>query len=145
MISERYYPAMASPVDISARTVAEMVVQLGCLTRKRSKIDGRSIDFTLAYNLRKLLAEDPFEALVDAASVLSNSASRTVERGLERMMHKMAQQQGKHYFGMCPNCKYFQGEGYHANGEPNYCCTLVDEPLKEAEKQQLCVNFLPGR
>ncbi len=185
---------MVAPVDIGARTVAEMIMQLGCLargdgfvadltlaqwaalryfaranrfsrtvsafaefhgttrgtasqtvkglvenaylTRKRSKIDGRSIDFTLTQKSRKLLAEDPLEALVVAASALSNSTSRTVERSLERMLREMAQQQGKHYFGKCPNCKFFQGDG---------CCALVDEPLKEAEKQQLCVNFLPGR
>ena len=203
MISERYYPAMAAASDVSARTVAELVVQLGCLTRgegfianltfaqwtalryffranrfsrtvsafadfhgttrgtasqtikslvqnghlrrNRSKTDGRSIDFTLAYESKKLLAEDPFEALVVAASALSKSASHTVERSLERMLHDMAQQQGKHHFGMCPNCKYFQEDGCYANGNPNYCCTLVDEPLKEAETQQLCVNFLPSR
>ncbi len=203
MISERYYPAMAALSDISARTVAELVVQLGCLargdgfvgdltlaqwtalryfsranrfsrsvsafadfhgttrgtasqtikglvqngnlTRKRSKTDGRSIDFTLTYKSKKLLAEDPFEALVVAASALSNSASHTVERSLERMLRKMTQQQGKRHFGRCPNCKYFQDDGCYANGKPNYCCTLVDEPLKEAETQQLCVNFLPGR
>ena len=203
MISERYYPAMAATSNISARTVAELVVQLGCLTRgdgfvgeltlaqwtalryfsranrfsrtvsafaefhgttrgtasqtikslvendyltrKRSKTDGRSIDFTLTYKSKKLLAEDPFEALVSAASALSNSASHTVERSLERMIRKMTQQQGKRHFGMCPNCKYFQDDGCYADGKPNYCCTLVDEPLKEAETQQLCVSFLPAR
>jgi len=203
MVSERYYPAMAAPSDISARTVAELVVQLGCLargdgfvgdltlaqwaalryfsranrfsrtvsafaefhgttrgtasqtikslvendylTRKRSKTDGRSIDFTLTYKSKKLLAEDPFEALVVAASALSDSASHTIERSLKRMLYKMVQQQGKHHFGMCPNCKYIQEDGCYANGKPIYCCTLVDEPLKEAETQQLCVNFLPGR
>jgi len=203
VISERYYPAMAAPVNISARTVAELVVQLGCmargdgfvadltfaqwavlryfaranrfsrtvsafaefhgttrgtasqtikslvenayLMRKRSKADGRSIDFTLTYKSKKLLADDPFETLVDAASALSNSASHAVERSLERMLHKMAQQQGKHHFGVCPNCKYFQDEGCYINRKCDYYCTWIDEPLKEAETQQLCVNFLPGR
>jgi len=203
MVSERYYPAMAVPSDVSARTVAELVVQLGCLSRgdgfvadltlaqwtalryfsranrfsrtvsayaefhgttrgtasqsikslvqndyltpKRSKTDGRSIDFTLTYKSKKLLAEDPFEALVLAASALSSSASHTVARSLERMLHKMAQLQRKCHFGKCPNCKYFQEDGCYANGKTNYCCTLVDETLKEAETQLLCVNFLPGR
>jgi len=203
VISERYYPAMAAPVDISARTVAELVVQLGCLargdgfvsdltlaqwaalryfaranrfsrtvsafaefhgttrgtasqtikslvkngylTRKRSKIDGRSIDLTLTNKSKKLLNEDPFEELVDAAGTLSNSASHTVERSLKRMVHKMVQQQGKHHFGMCPYCKYYQDNSCYANDKPIFRCTLVDEPLEEAEKQQLCVNFLPGR
>ncbi len=194
---------MAAASDVSARTVAELVMQLGCLsrgegfvanltfaqwtalryfsrvnrfsrtvsafaefhgttrgtasqtikslvqndylTRKRSKIDGRSIDFTLTDKSKKLLAEDPFEALVAAASALSNSASHTVARGLERMLRKMAQQQGKRHFGLCPNCKYFKEDGCYANGKSNCCCTLMSEPLKEAETQQLCVNFLPGR
>jgi DNA-binding MarR family transcriptional regulator len=203
MVSERYYPAMVAPSDVSARTVAELVVQLGCLTRgdgfvadltfaqwtalryfsranrfsrtvsafaqfhgttrgtasqtikslvqnvyltrKRSKTDGRSIDFTLTYKSKKLLADDPFEALVVAAGTLSNSASHTLARSLERMLRQMEQKQGKSHFGMCPNCKYFQEDGCYANGKPNYCCALVDEPLKEAETQQLCVNFIPGR
>lgn len=203
VVSERYYPAMVAHSDISARTVAELVVQLGCLTRgegfvanltfaqwtalryfssanrfsrtvsafaefhgttrgtasqtikslvqngyltrKRSTSDGRSIDLTLTNKSKKLLAEDPFELLVDAASSLSNSASHTVEHSLERMLRRMVQQQGKRHFGKCPNCKYFQEDGYYANGNADYCCTLVDEPLKEAETQQLCVNFLPGR
>jgi DNA-binding MarR family transcriptional regulator len=203
MVSERYHPAMAAPSDVSARTVAELVVQLGCLsrgdgfvadltfaqwtalrffsranrfsrtvsafaefhgttrgtasqtikslvqndylTRKRSKTDGRSIDFTLTHKSKKLLAEDPFETLVDAAGALSNSASHTVARSLERMLRQMEQKQGKSHFGMCPNCKYFQEDGCYANGKPNYCCAFVNEPLKEAETQQLCVNFLPGR
>lgn len=203
VISERYYLAMAAPVDICARTVAELVVQLSCLargegfvadltfaqwaalryfaranrfsrtvsafaefhgttrgtasqtikglvendclTRKRSKADGRSIDFTLTVKSKKLLAEDPFEALVAAAGALSNSASHTVERSLERMLHKMARQQGKHHFGKCPNCEYFQDDGCSMNRNCDYYCTWIDEPLKEAETLQLCVNFLPGR
>ena len=203
MGSERYDSAMAAPVDVSSRTVAELVVQLGWLargdgfvadlplaqwaalryfsrvnrfsrtvsafaefhgttrgtasqtikslvqndylTRKRSKTDGRSIDFTLTYKSKKLLAEDPFETLVVAASTLSNSASHIVARSLERVLRKMAQQQGKRHFGMCPNCKHLQEDGCYANGKTNFYCTLMDEPLKEAETQQLCVNFLPGR
>jgi len=203
IVSDRYYPAMVAHSDVSARTVADLVVQLGCLTRgegfvanltfaqwtalryfssanrfsrtvsafaefhgttrgtasqtikslvqngyltrKRSTSDGRSIDLTLTNKSKKLLAEDPFELLVDAASSLSNSASHTVEHSLERMLRRMVQQQGKRHFGKCPNCKYFQEDGCYANGNADYCCTLVDEPLKEAETQQLCVNFLPGR
>ena len=129
----------------TASQTIKSLVQHGYLTRRRSKSDGRSIDFTLTYKSKNLLAEDPFETLVVAASALSNSASHTVARSLERMLRKMEQQQGKSHFGMCPHCKYFQEDGCSANGKPNYCCTLVDEPLKVAETQQLCVNFLPSR
>ncbi len=121
------------------------LVRNGYVTRKRSPGDGRSIDLTLTNKSKKLLTEDPFELLVDAASSLSNSASHIVEHSLERMLRSMAQQQGKRQFGKCPNCKYFQADSCYANDEPDHCCTLVDEPLKEVETQQLCVNFLPER
>jgi len=129
----------------TASQTIKSLVQNGYLTRKRSKSDGRSIDLTLTGKSKKLLVEDPFELLVDAASSLSNSASHTVEYSLERMLRRMAQQQGKRHFGKCPNCKYFQDAGCYTNDKLDYRCTLVDEPLKEAETQQLCVNFLPGR
>ena len=203
IVSERYYPTMAEPSDVSARTIAELVVQLGCLSRgdgfvadltlaqwtalryfsranrfsrtvsafaefhgttrgtasqtikslvqndylirKRSKADGRSIDFTLTHKSEKLLTEDPLGALVAAAGALSNSASQNVARSFARLLRKMAQQQGKRHFGMCPDCKYLQDDGCFINGKSNYCCTLMDEPLIEAEVQQICVNFLPGR
>ena len=203
MVSQRYYPAMVAPPDVRARTVAELVAQLGCvsrgdgfvanltfaqwtalryfsranrfsrtvsafaefhgttrgtasqtikslvqsdyLTRMRSKTDGRSIDFTLTHKSKQLLAKDPFEALVVAASSLSSSASHSVERSLERMLRRMEQQQGKPHFGTCPHCKYFQEDGNCIDGKSSDCCTLINEPLKKAETQQLCVNFLPGR
>ena len=129
----------------TASQTIKSLVQNGYLTRKRSKSDGRSIDLTLTKKSKKLLGDDPFELLVDAASSLSSSASHTVEHNLECMLRRMTQQQGKRHFGKCPNCKYFQDAGCYANNKPDHCCTFVDEPLKEAETQQLCVNFLPGR
>jgi DNA-binding MarR family transcriptional regulator len=129
----------------TASQTIKSLVQNDYLTRKRSKTDGRSIDFTLTYKSKKLLADDPFEALEVAAGTLSKSATHTLARSLERMLRQMEQEQGKSHLGMCPNCKYFQKDGCYANGKPNYCCAFVNEPLKEAETQQLCVNFLPGR
>ena len=129
----------------TASQTIKSLVQNEYLTRKRSKSDGRSIDLTLTNKSKTLLAEDPFEALVDAASALSNSAFHTVERSLERMLRKITQQQGKRHFGRCPNCKYFQDAGCYTNQKFDYYCACMDEPLKEAETQQLCVNFLPSR
>jgi len=56
----------------TASQTIKSLVQNGYLTRKRSKSDGRSIDLTLTGKSKKLLVEDPFELLVDAASSLSN-------------------------------------------------------------------------
>ncbi len=123
----------------TASQTIKSLTQSSYLTRKRSMTDGRSAYFNLTHKSKKMLSENPFETLVAAASVLSNSEYRTVTRSLERMLSILAQQQNKCLFGMCTNCKYFQED------ESVYMCMLMDEPLEEAEIKQLCVNFYPGR
>ncbi len=125
----------------TASQTIKSLAQRGYLTRKRSKTDGRSVHFNLTHKSKKLLSNDPFEALVGAAGALSKSEYRTVTRSLERMLCKLAQQEGKYIFGMCTNCKYFQKDDCCQKGDSVYICTLMDEPLKEAEIEQLCVSF----
>jgi len=127
----------------TASQTIKNLAQSGYLTRKRSKTDGRSVHFNLTHKSKKMLSDDPFEALVGAAGVLSKSEYRTVARSLERMLCKLAQQEGKRLFGMCINCKYFQKDNRCQQSESVYICTLMDEPLEEAEIEQLCVSFQP--
>lgn len=127
----------------TASQTIKSLAQSGYLTRKRSKTDGRSVHFNLTHKSKKMLSDDPFEALVGAAGTLSESEYRTVARSLERMLCKLAQQEGKRIFGMCTNCKYFQKDDSSQKGESVYICTLMDEPLEEAEIEQLCVSFQP--
>jgi DNA-binding MarR family transcriptional regulator len=127
----------------TASQTIKSLAQSGYLTRKRSKTDGRSVHFNLTHKSKKMLSDDPFEALVGAAGALSKSEYHTVARSLERMLCKLAQQEGKRLFGMCTNCKYFQKDDYCQKGESVYICTLMDEPLDEAEIEQLCVCFQP--
>jgi DNA-binding MarR family transcriptional regulator len=127
----------------TASQTIKSLAQKGYLTRKRSKTDGRSVHFNLTHKTKKMLSDDPIEALVDAAGALSKSDYSTVARCLERMLSKLAQQGGKCLFGMCANCKYFQKDDRCQKNESVYICTLMDEPLKEAEIEQLCVSFKP--
>ena len=127
----------------TASQTIKSLAKSGYLTRKRSKTDGRSAHFNLTHKSKKILSDDPFEVLVAVAGELSKSENRTVVLGLERMLCKLAQQQDKHLFGMCPNCKYFQKDGYYLKDGSVYICTLMDEPLEEAETEQLCVSFQP--
>ncbi|MCH7696266.1 MAG: MarR family transcriptional regulator [Proteobacteria bacterium] len=127
----------------TASQTIKSLAKSGYLTRKRSKTDGRSVHFNLTHKSKKILSDDPFEVLVAVAGELSKSENRTVVLGLERMLCKLAQQQDKHLFGTCPNCKYFQKDGYYLKDGSVYICTLMDEPLEEAETEQLCVSFQP--
>ena len=127
----------------TASQTIKSLAQSGYLTRKRSKTDGRSVHFNLTHKSKKILSDDPFEVLVAVAGELSKSENRTVALSLERMLCRLALQQGKHLFGACPNCKYFQKDGYYLKDKSVYICTLMDEPLEEAETEQLCVSFQP--
>lgn len=127
----------------TASQTIKSLAQSGYLTHKRSKTDGRSVHFNLTHKSKKMLSDDPFETLVGAAGTLSESEYRTVARSLERMLCKLAQQEGKRLFGMCTNCKYFKKDDCSQKGESVYICTLMNEPLEEAEIEQLCVSFQP--
>lgn len=128
----------------TASQTIKSLVQGGYLVRKRSKIDGRSAHFHLTNKSKKMLSDDPFKALVGAVGALSKSEYNTVARSLERMLSKLAQQEGKRFFGMCTNCKYFQEDGRYQKDESVYNCTLMDEAIEEAEIDRLCVNFQPA-
>ncbi len=127
----------------TASQTIKSLVQSGYLTRKRSKTDGRSIQFNLTHKSKKMLTNDPFEALVGAAGALSKSEFRITIRSLERMLCELTQQEGKRIFGMCTSCKSFQKDDCCQKGESAYICTLMDEPLEESEIEQLCVSFQP--
>jgi len=128
----------------TASQTIKSLAQSGYLTRKRSKTDGRSVNFHLTHKAKKmLLTGDPFKALVGATSTLSKSENRTVSRSLERMLCKLAQQGDKRHFGICSNCKYFLKDNHRQKGKSVYICTLMGEPREETEIGQLCVNFQP--
>ena len=128
----------------ASQTVKHLVGQ-GYLSRTKSPRDGRSIRLDLTDKANAILADDPFEALVTAAGALSTSARQAVARSLERMLRKLAQDQDKRSFGMCPNCRYFEGEPCCTAGMPPYACNLFGEPLEDEETTQLCVNYSTSR
>ena len=125
----------------TASQTIKSLVQSGYLARKRSKTDGRSTNFHLTQKSKKMLLGDPFKALEGAVGALSKSEHRTVARSLERMLCKLAQKDGKRFFGICTNCIHFKIDDCCQKGESDYVCTLMDEPLQAAEIEKLCVNF----
>ncbi len=125
----------------TASQTIKSLVQDGYVVRKRSKTDGRSAHFSLTNKSKKILSNDPFEALVSAVGTLTKSEYNTVSRSLERMLCKLAQQEGKPFFGICTNCEYFQNDNNSKEGISDYICTLMDKHLKKTEINQLCINF----
>ena len=128
----------------ASQTVKGLVTN-GYLTRTRSERDRRSISFELTEASRALLASDPFERLVAAAAELSNTSRYSVGRGLDRMLRVLAEEQGKNVFGTCLNCKYLRTGVCCQSKLPDNRCDFVDEPLTDAEIDQLCINFSHAR
>jgi DNA-binding MarR family transcriptional regulator len=128
----------------ASQTVKSLVNQ-GYLTRTRSERDGRSARLDVTEKGKAALADDPLEILVGAAQALSPTARMSLESALERMVRYVAQEHGRCPFGMCPSCLHLRGDGSCVEGRPPYECGFLDEPLEEAELDQVCVNFEPGR
>ncbi len=127
----------------ASQTVKSLVNQ-GYLTRTRSERDGRSARLDMTHKGKAALADDPFEILAGAARALSPTARSGLESALERMVRHVAREYGRCLFGMCPSCMHLRGDGACVAGRPPYECGFLDEPLKNDELEQLCVNFAPG-
>ncbi len=128
----------------ASQTIKSLVNQ-GYLTRTRSERDGRSARLDMTHKGKAALADDPLDILAGAARALSPTARSGLESALERMVRHVAQEYGRCLFGMCPSCMHLRGDGSCVEGKPLYECGFLDEPLKNAELDELCVNFAPGR
>ena len=129
----------------TASQTVKGLVNRGYLIRTRSERDGRSVRLDLTEKGKKALADDPVEILVRAARALSRTARSSLEHALERMVRHVAQEYRKCPFGTCPSCLYLRGDGSRVESRSPYECGFLDEPLEDAELDQVCVNFEPGR
>ncbi|MEE8227707.1 MAG: MarR family winged helix-turn-helix transcriptional regulator, partial [Kiloniellales bacterium] len=84
IVSERYYPAMAAPVDVSAQTVAELVVQLGCLARG----DGFVANLTVAQwaALRYFSSVNRFSRTVSAFAEFHGTTRGTASQTIKSLV-----------------------------------------------------------
>ena len=124
----------------ASQTIKSLVVQ-GFLRQTRSEADGRSVRLDLTDKARDIIANDPIEALVRAADALPPGLRGDFSLVLRRVLGHVAAAAGRPLFGTCENCVHFQGDGCCRAGQPAYACGYVNEPLLEAELDELCINF----
>jgi DNA-binding MarR family transcriptional regulator len=116
---------------------------LGYLTRMRSEDDKRSVQLVLTDKARDILANDPFESLVRAASSLPPSVQGQFAHALQRMLGQVAQERGKPPFGTCTSCQYLEGDGCSREKQAPYKCGFMRETLLLEELDEICINFIP--
>lgn len=122
----------------TASQTVKSLVSRGLLTRTRSDRDGRSVTMDLTSVGRAMLAQDPFEVLVDAVARLPDPQRDQLESGLARVLQDVACMRGKRLFGGCAACACLSRTGEAP------ICRLLGEPLAGEETCQICINFRPG-
>ena len=130
-------------------TASQMIkglVAQGLLKQSRSQADGRSVRLDLTDKARAIVADDPIEALVRAADALPPGVRGNFSAGLQRMLGRVASETGKPRFGTCETCTHFEGGGCcQEDGRTAYECAFLNAPLMDAELDELCINFAPGK
>lgn len=129
----------------TATQTTKILVAQGYLVRTRSDTDGRSTRLDLTDKARAILTDDPFEALVRAVDALPSGARDELADALERMLGQVARECCKRPFGTCTSCEHLEREGCFRDGVSLYRCGWIGQPVAQADLQQLCINFAPGR
>ncbi|MBW7930435.1 MAG: MarR family transcriptional regulator [Gammaproteobacteria bacterium] len=124
----------------TASQTVKSLVERGFLTRTRCTRDRRSTTFDLTEQARRQLMADPFEAVVEAAAVLSPAQRDRTARGLQLVLHRLSANRERPALGACARCGHL-GRGV----ERGFTCQLMQEPLSAAETEQLCVYCQDGR
>ena len=128
----------------ASQTIRSLIDQ-GYLRRSRSTRDGRSVRLDLTEKAKAIVARDPYEALVQAADALPPGVRGQFAKALQRILDHVASEADKPLFGTCAACAHLEGDGRCRAGLPPYACGLLNEPLLEAELDELCINFAPGK
>ncbi len=128
----------------ASQTIKGLVAR-GLLTQTRSESDGRSVRLDLTDKAGALIAEDPINALVQAADALPRGVRGNFSAALQRVLGGIASDSGKPMFGTCETCAYFEGDGCCQDGRTECECRFLDEALMEHELGGLCINFASGK
>jgi DNA-binding MarR family transcriptional regulator len=121
----------------TASQTVKSLVKRGYLERARSERDGRSVLFKLTAQARRRLRQDPFDALVRAATQLGRRQLASLSGELRRIGELLQAERESGAAGRCAHC------GHLAGGGEDYRCGLLGEPLAAAELQEICVRYQP--
>lgn len=137
--------ALAEYLGSTRGTVSQTLIALeekGHLTREPSERDRRSVLIQLTAIGSQALKRDPILALAaDLESAAPGQLEATVE-ALRSALHTMITRNGGRAFGACYTCRHFRKGGGSSRSTPHHC-TLLDEPLSEADSRAICVEQEP--
>lgn len=124
----------------TASQTVKSLVRKGCLTREPVPGDKRSVRLALTEQGRRMLERDPLQALVRAASALDEKRRGALADGLDEMLERVLQLQGRARFGVCACCCHLEADSCAAVEGSPYRCGLLQEALGEDDVGRICVN-----
>lgn len=113
----------------------------GLLRKRSDPADRRQLRIELTAKGRRLLAQDPLEALRQAAAALPAAQRRGLQAGLEDLLTETLRRRDGRPFGLCRTCRFFEAK---APGGAPHRCALLEVPLSEDDSTQICVEQEPA-
>ncbi|MCP3138196.1 MarR family winged helix-turn-helix transcriptional regulator [Pyxidicoccus xibeiensis] len=128
--------ALTEYLGLTKGTVSQTLLLLedkGLLRKVASTEDRRVVHLHLTDAGRAVLRDTlPPELLTQALGGLTDGGD-TLEASLTGLLRSMQVANTQRSFGACASCRHFRREG-----PERFRCGLTDEPLTQAESQQLC-------
>jgi DNA-binding MarR family transcriptional regulator len=132
---------LASTRGTISRTLAALESK-GYLKRASSPRDGRSIDFRLTDKGLEALERDPLLQLAEDIELALGQEAARLRGDLALALRAAVARNHGRAFGVCGSCRYFLAQTQTGSAAPHRC-TLLDEPLSEADSRQICVEQDP--
>ena len=131
--------ALADYLGATRGTISQTLIALedkGLVRKAANARDGRSVELSLTRSGRALLDSDSLKDV--ARDIDASGEADGLAQGLEAALHQALVRRGGRAFGVCRTCRHFRpgGRGDKA-GKPHHC-TLLDEPLSDADASLVC-------
>lgn len=131
--------ALADYLGATRGTVSQTLIVLedkGLVRKSESSRDRRSVELTLTPRGAALLEHDALKDL--ARAIDASREAGAVAQGLEAVLHEALLLRGGRAFGVCRTCRHFRPGGRGDKAAKPHHCTLLDEPLSDADASLVC-------
>lgn len=135
--------ALTAYLGMTKGTVSQTLNALerkGLLRKRGDPADRRQLRLELTAKGRRLLAQDPLEAIRQAAAALPAAERKALQAGLQNLLSDALRRRDGRPFGLCHSCRFFQAS---APGGKPHRCALLEVPLSEDDSTRICVEQEP--
>jgi DNA-binding MarR family transcriptional regulator len=134
--------ALADYLGSTRGTVSQTLIALeqkGFASRMASERDRRSTELALTRRGIAVLRRDPMLQLAQDVADAGGDDCEALLAALQAVLRNAIRRNNGRAFGICHTCRHFR-KGVRASAASPHHCALLDEPLSEADSQEICVE-----